>query len=407
MSRFIFGDSYGDVANRELAYDASRDNRYFRMLADQRQQEAAAREEEARAANLELALRQLNQSGQESAAARQQSFMFHGDEQAYRQKALGQNANLFLKQLASNESIADQNKQYQSGLIDRNDADTLYKEVVRGIDNEVIQTPEQLTTFVGNRQLLADDLMRLNSYLQRSFDLRKQKYVAAGEATTNLNAEYARRLGDLSSLGKANAEMQTKIKAATPEAEKSFWKPGTWGPSQEKLSASMPVVRYNTERDKFMESFNKDKRYPNLAQFDSLNNTFVPAVAPPTVFGTNTLPTFKLPPAGGSGAGTGTTNAPAATGARNAPSMLNVPSAQWPTIPKTSIKVHPIILDRILAEAGRIANPNEREIWVQRQITAALKEGTATQQAPQGPTGTDDPDFQLQMQMLAVRDSLM
>lgn len=49
MPRFIYGDSYGDVANRQLAYDQARDQRIFQSLAANRAA-AALRQQAAQAA---------------------------------------------------------------------------------------------------------------------------------------------------------------------------------------------------------------------------------------------------------------------------------------------------------------------------------------------------------------------
>lgn len=59
--RYIFGDSYGDLGNRELATDAAGDQRYFNSLAAQRAADAAAAQQAQFGADYQLKLADLGQ----------------------------------------------------------------------------------------------------------------------------------------------------------------------------------------------------------------------------------------------------------------------------------------------------------------------------------------------------------
>jgi hypothetical protein len=59
--RYVFGNDYGDLGNRELATDAASDNRYFQSLAAQRAADAAAAQQAQFGQQYQLSLADLGQ----------------------------------------------------------------------------------------------------------------------------------------------------------------------------------------------------------------------------------------------------------------------------------------------------------------------------------------------------------
>jgi len=358
----IYGDSYNDLTRGDQNYDAARDQRYFQLLADLRGRERAAQAASEHQDAMELAFRQLAQQGLENNANRQVQLLTQGADQDYRNRALGQNANLFQNQLDQGMKIAQMNLDAQNRVHNASDADKLYNEAFQAIGQNTIQTPEQLDTFVGD-QLPPDYKSRLGAWLNEAQTKRTAGYDAGNRAAEVLNAEWARRIAPFQSQYDA---AQAKLPSTVPE--KHWYWPSTWGHEQfSDVQNSVPVMQYNQARTKFFEDLAKNKSYQGLADFDPTaapGGKFVNVVPRPA-----SIPQMQGPPAPLS---------PSA-GAEIPPtsSPIEVPSSQWKELPQLGLKVHPLIYQSIVKQASAFKTEADKSAYLQRAWQDALRSGTA------------------------------
>lgn len=373
MPQFIFGDSYGDVGNRQLAYDAARDNRYFQMLADQRARDSAAQ-------NFSLQSRSLDQTAQQQAWAAQEAEKTGQENEAYRWAQLGQNANLYNKSLENTSDLAKMQLLAQQSRLDKTDQSTAYNEAYQAIKSGSIRTPDQLENF--SDKLTSTDKSRLGFYLKEAYDERSRAYGSGERATANMNAEYARTMTPL----------QSEYDKAMGQVGKRSW---FWGHKQTAadVNVSEPVTKYNQKRDAFFQAFSKDKPYQGLTDYDTAANRFVNLVPQPTGF--NGAPQkFNWPQVGAMPKGATDTgnyeegNYDRQPGNQSPATGPSIPSA-WVPWPRSGVKVHPDVSAQIQLKASGLTNPADQSAFVQAALAQALKDGTATsieQAAPTAPS---------------------
>lgn len=365
----LYGDSYGDLGRQDLQHDAARDSRYFQLLQDARNQEAANRRAQEHADSVGLQMAQLGLSTQENNANRALAFQNHNDSTDYQNRQLSQNSDLFRQQLAQGLKIAQMNLDAATGRTGDAERDKVYNEAYQAIGQGAIQTPDELQAFAGNK-LHPEDFDRLSTWIQRGFDQRKAAYDQGNRASQTLNEEMSRRLAPLQP---AYDKALEAIKGSVPAHTLN---PTTWfRPTTESAVQAAPIQFYNLERDKFMDEVNKAKPYQNVVTYDPQSQKFQSMIPAPKAFGTNTLDTPNrvpmLPP-------------DASTRAAAAGSAL--PADSWVPVPSAGIKVHPGVWNVIKQTAATIPNPADRAAYLSQAVAKAVQDRNALPLAPVAPT---------------------
>lgn len=358
MPRYIFGDSYGDVGNRELATDQSNDSRFFNWLAANRAQQEMADKAKSGSENLQLSYDQL--------AAAQDNQQADRD---YRMQALNQNANLFNKQIASNSDIAKMQLLAGQHHLDRADTTQAYNEAYNAIQSGNVTTPQELEQLIGDR-ITPEQKQRLGVYLATSFNKHKLAYDEGERARQAMDQEYQNRVGPYQS---QVDEISKKITTAPNAADVNWTTPHLWNwfganPTKEKLQADLqnsgPVMMRNSAQERLFQDMGKSHRLDKLVDYDPMSHSFVNIVPKPTPLG-------GLPTSSGA-------QSPSASPEQ----QTGVPVANWIPVPSVGIRVNPSVFASIKQGASTLPTDADRFAYMRQKFAEALAAGQAIKITP-------------------------
>ncbi len=245
----------------------------------------------------------------------------------------------------------------------RNDAkvlsgqnDALYKEAFNNIANGVIRTPEQLDSWEGGR-LSSDQYNNLHSLLGEASRRTGLSFEQSQHKADALNSELNMRLSPLQSgYDKAQKDLQN----ALPETH--WYNPSTWGHmTTADASNALPLLRYNQEKEKFLEATGKSKAFGDII-FDPVTGHFVPSNPAPEGY-VPTVPVNPVAPSqGNSLAGNTVTQ--------------NAPTAFVP-VPGTNYLMDPDTRSTMIAQMSQFTNPFDREAVMNKFLQSAVDSGKA------------------------------
>lgn len=217
--KFVYGDSYGDVANRELAMDSARDSRFFRSL-DARNALAQMAQQQAQqeAANRFQMMQFLARQREAQEATRYNRFQDQQMQQARLSDQGGQNRR-FYDELALKKQIADM----QHGNAG---ADQDYNEAYQAITEGAL-TPEQLPQAFPT--IPPNQRNRLATYFSNLANQEQQEIEFGQDDANLLNEQIARK------------RLQEGIRKATEEAKASK-KGFNFSPSEADIDANLATA---------------------------------------------------------------------------------------------------------------------------------------------------------------------
>lgn len=371
MPQFIVGDSYGDVGNRVLQTDAQNDARFFNWLAANRAQQEMADKARTGAENLQLSYDQL-------AAARDNQ----NASLDYQNRALSQNADLFGKQLSSNEKLA--NLQLLSGdkRIERADSSQAYNEAYNAINKGDVTTPDELQALVGDR-LTPTQKVQLNTYLGSMFTRRQTAYDEGERSRQLLDNQYQQRIG--TPYLKPVEDLRQQAQTAIPDAQHHFWQFRT--PTREGLLAKADALEKSNqlsqqpEEDRFFKAMNQSQRLGKLVDFDPTTHSFVNLIPRPTPFGTH----------GGAAGPLSAASGPPIPGVADQYRSPIGPSLEttWISVPSIGIKVNPMVMANIRRQAASLPTDADRYGFMNQAFKKALATGDAVKLTSPAPAAPD------------------
>jgi len=377
MPRFIIGDSYGDVGNRELATDAQNDSRFFNWLAANRAQQEMADKARTGAENLQLSYDQL--------AAAQEN---QGNTLDYQNRALSQNADLFGRQLASNEKLANMQLLAGDKRIDRADTSQAYNEAYNAINKGDVTTPDELDALVGSR-ITPIQKGQLVTYLTSMFNKRQTAYDEGERARQMWDEQYQNRIGK--PFIEPVQTLRNQALATPSSTETGFWH-NLVNPTRESLTSKADALEKTNqlmqqpEEDKLFKALNQSKRLGSLIDFDPMTRHFVNLIPQPTPFGTHRA-------AGPIGAAT---PQPASPGQYPSP-IGPTPQSSWTPVASVGVKVNPPVLAQIWKQANQLPTEADRLGFLRQALQKALTTGDAVKLAPpiqyRSDVGVDDPRY--------------
>lgn len=357
IPRFIYGDSYGDVGNRQLASDSAADSRFFNSLAAQRAQQQIEDSRQSGDEQMALAMAQM---AQQDAARR--------DDLDYKYTSAGQNADLFNRQLDSQRQIAQMQMDAQKQNLAAGTNDQLYKEAYTHIKTGVISTPQELEAFAKSR-LTPDQKSQLMFVIDQAGRERGDLFNKSKLAADALNAEYTRRLAPF-------ASQHAKVDEAMLTARDEPYAGGRVNPlnwfTKTKGDLNAEDMMYQTKRDQFMQEVNQPKSpYASLVSMDPVSGHFVPSVPEPR---------FVPPGQSRTQPQVGTGIAPAGTPLLGGPAT---DESKWIPIPAKSgtVTIDPVLYKRIVATAASLPTDTDRAAYTQQEFAKAVAAGRAKRAA--------------------------
>lgn len=208
---YAFGDSYGGVAQNELALDAARDSRYFQSLADQRSRDRAAQD-------YNLAQQQLAQQHATSQAQLAQAFAEHRDAVNYQQQALNQAAQEADANRQNELNITNLRVAPYANKLDARTQANIYNQAWVGINNGSIRTPQDLATF--SNALTPDDINRLMPALNEAHNRLLTAFGNQQAQAGRFNSDFNTQVGP--TVGPYNTAEQ-QISAAPATSAQQSW----------------------------------------------------------------------------------------------------------------------------------------------------------------------------------------
>lgn len=271
----VYGDSYGDIANRQLAMDQARDARYFQSLAANRALAAMAQQQQQASMDNAYRIASVIQSQREAQAARAAQAQHWADSMAMdRWKTMLQN------------------QQYQQGLQLQRDQFTDktgqkdYTEALGAVQQGLVN-PGTIKTVFPN--LGEDQASRLNEYYNILGKQEEDAITASKSLANNLNAEV---------LAKKRIAAGAQLDADLAKAQ-TGWNMPRWlgGSGLDSTLAEESAVKKdavlagkaplppgtrlpNQQIEDYIKSVLKNKGYADRVQFDDETQTWQPVIQP-------------------------------------------------------------------------------------------------------------------------------
>ena len=297
--QFVYGDSYGGVAQNELAQDASRDSRYYQGLGAQRANRALDFQDQQAEAGNQLAWQQLIQQAAEAARRNQ---LDQSREQLLRDQ-MGQNNTQFVDKLALDKQAQDSLDAYHRGTLDINRAKEAAFDTPEAKSAPLFAEGMQLAQGgYGDRSNL--DLATLYPGLSPNQLARIQAVInsrrAGVEANDEAGVNQAQILNDrLTNIKRANL---SKLLTANPPTKWFGMRndPDALSRSLLEVNAGQrdaelaPIPPADPNFQKFMLDLGKNPKMANIVQYDEDKQQVLPVRRPlPTL----TSPSAALGPA--------------------------------------------------------------------------------------------------------------
>lgn len=390
IPQFVYGDSYGGVAQNSLALDAGRDSRYFQSLADQRSRERAAS-----AAN--LAQQGLDQQRALAQAQMAQAFQLDQQRGQDRHAELAQQADQFNRNLDASFLLQKMKEAPIADRLTMRDRFQVRNQTATDIDRGVIRTPDALDSYVGG-VLPEDDMNRLRLQLNEQHNRLLTAFGQQQKLADNYNAQWGQQVGPLKTAADLiQSQRAAEVAAAPSDSQMHGWlgyfrpeiqahpfKPWTYGTTKESLQANpvaqlAPVRMFNQADEEFQKNLLKDKRAQSQLTQDAATHQFVPVMPQPEAWGspTNSGSATVIPPLS---AAPSTQVAPLAAPAPAAPSLDS-----WVPLTKggqpTGQLIHPAAWSNIQAQLAALpGDPQDdnHKIAAQNLFKQAMAAGQVT-----------------------------
>ena len=420
-----YGDTYGGVAQNELAQQAAEDaflfsllghqaqrrsvdqsaNQYDRSLAFQGQsreldeqyrrtalaeqlnqaREARAQQERQAYDTLNLQNRQFQQSmaqnqGQQGFANELAALQVRAAQAArpedvsYRERALAQGTDLSRLGIQEQARATDLQAQLSREQIEaatgqrtRAESSARYDQLVNLVGNGAIRTPQQLASY-DTSTLTTAQLGDLANLLTEATTRQNQAYRASEARATALNAQLSERLAPL----QPAYDRATQKLASAPERGQGRW---YWPDTFKDEVSTGPITAYQKARDEFQTVVGENKLYGDVI-YDPTSKRFVPAIPRPEAYSQATGTGLPMPSPQAT---------PAAPGTAALPSMddVRIPfNGQTISLPRS-------LYEGIKARASQL-DPGSRQAVVQQAIMDALARGQARRIQTQAAVPTDN-----------------
>lgn len=385
MQNTVYGDSYGGLAQNELALDAARDSRYFQALA-------ASRAAQDHADNLGFQQQQLAQARAQAQANFGETLNHGRTEDAFAQQKLAQQHGEFEQGLQNALDVEKVRISPYANKMDIRAQLQLHNEAYNAIQRGDVKTPTELDAFVGGN-LPDADKQRLHQVLESNHNRLLHAFSNQQQMADNLTGEWQRQVG---SYQPGYDAAQKQIDAAPGQADLHWYNhlPGLGVTTKEQFATMPPIGArvYNQAEDKFQQQIAKSKGLGNIVIQDMATHKFLPVMPRPEDWATNSatppppgassVPVMPVAPtAGGSAAAT---TAPDSSGMDFGKPVSEDGYVQFPG---SNIEIDPAEAQSILAQANAVpsTDPNRQatqHVLMQHLAHNAIARGKARVAAP-------------------------